>query len=349
MNESGSFRTTRLVGTSHTPRSEPARKSRKDQDVNTTTVDVTQLEDRAALAVDGHARPRAGSPKVWHRLLASALTGLLLLIPGPVEAQDYDFSTIDVPDATRTVAAGNSTNAIVGEYDDADGVTRGFILQKGTFTTVDVPDSDSTGLNGINASGAYTGTYFDVSEDRLFAFVSVNGAITALDPLGSIQSQAGFINARGQVVGGYRNASGRRLAFFWSKGVFTTIDPAPTATLGPVAFGINDRGQVVGTYVDPAGNRHGFLWSAGSYTTLDVPDAVFTVAQGINNAGQIVGLYLGTDDTLHGFVLSDGVYTTVDVPGSTSTSVYSINAKGEIVGEFDDADGTHGFLGTPAR
>ena len=150
-------------------------------------------------------------------------------------------------------------------------------------------------------------------------------------------------------MGGYRNGSGRRLAFLWRNGVFTTIDPSPGATVGPVAFGINDKGQIVGTYVDTDNNRHGFLLSGGSYTTLDVPGAVFTVAQGINNAGQIVGLYLGTDDTFHGFILSGDVYTTVDVPGSTSTSIYSINANGEIVGEFDDADGTHGFLGAPVH
>jgi hypothetical protein len=48
-------------------------------------------------------------------------------------------------------------------------------------------------------------------------------------------------------------------------------------------------------------------------------------------------------------VLTKGVYATVDVPGSFWTEIYSINAKGEIVGAYEDADGIHGFLGTPAH
>jgi len=284
---------------------------------------------------------------VGHKLLAGAALGLLLGIPCVTDAQQYAFTTINVPGATRTAANGNSTMAVAGEFDDANGNTHGFIWRKGSFTRVDVPGADGTGLNGINAAGSFTGTYFDAAAGRSYAFVSRQGVLTTLDPDGSIHSQGGFLNAQGDVVGGYRNSSGRRLAFLWRNGVFTTIDPSPAATLGPVAFGINDKGHVVGTYVDTDNNRHGFLLSSGSYTTLDVPGAVFTVAQGINNAGQIAGLYLGTDDTFHGFVLSGGVWTTVDLAGSTSTSIYSINANGEIVGEFDDANGTHGFLGTP--
>ena len=80
--------------------------------------------------------------------------------------------------------------------------THGFILRKGTFTTTDVPGADSTALNGINASGSFTGTYFDASAGRNFAFVSRKGVFTRLDPDGSIHSQGGFLNAQGEVVGG---------------------------------------------------------------------------------------------------------------------------------------------------
>ena len=282
-------------------------------------------------------------------LVATAATALLLGGLLLSQAQEYSFDTINVPGATRTSATGNSPTAIAGELDDANGDTHGFILRNGVVTTIDVPGAASTGLNGINASGTFTGTYFDTNANRSFAFVSRDGVLTKLDPPGAIHSQGGFLNSQGEVVGGHRNSSGRRLAFLWRNGVFTTIDPSPGSAIGPVAFGINDRGQIVGTYVDTDDDRHGFLLSNGTYTRLDVPGAAFTVAQGINNAGQIVGLYLAADDTIHGFVLSGGVYTTIDIPGATNTSIYSINAKGEIVGEFDDANGTHGFLGTPAH
>ncbi len=164
-------------------------------------------------------------------------------------------------------------------------------------------------------------------------------------------AQAFALNAQSIVVGVYRDAANTRHGFIWSKGTFTTIDhPDAAAPAGTSAIGINDPGEVVGTYVDADDNRHGFVRSKkGVYATLDVPDAFLTVAQGINNRGDIVGLYLGDDFTTHGFVLSKGVYTTVDVPGSDWTEVYSINAQGEIVGAFEDADGVHGFSGTPDR
>src|SRR6476659_3048501 len=91
-----------------------------------------------------------------HKLLASTALGLLLVIPRAADAQ-YAFATIDVPGATRTSATGNSTTALAGEFDDANGNTHGFILSKGVFTTVDVPGAAATGLNGINASGSFTG------------------------------------------------------------------------------------------------------------------------------------------------------------------------------------------------
>ena len=341
----------------HCGRTRP-RIMKKVKQMKSTTLDHTQFRDLAhrAIVAGGFliipARPfsRLGSALLaGHKVLASATLGLLMGIPCVADAQEYAFTPIDVPGATRTAAAGNSNTAVVGEYDDADGNTHGFILSQGVFTTIDLSGASSTQINGINAPGRYTGTYFDPDAGRIYAFVSRKGDVTTLDPPGAIQSQGGFLNAQGEVVGGYRNSNGRRLAFVWRKGVFTTIDPEPAATLGPVAFGINEKGDIVGTYVDTDNNRHGFLWTESGYTTLDVPGAVFTIAQGINNAGQIVGLYLATDGTFHGFVLSDGVYTTVDVPGSSSTSIYSINPKGEIAGEFENADGIHGFLGTPAH
>jgi hypothetical protein len=58
--------------------------------------------------------------------------------PGLTQAQ-YTFTTIDVPGSTRTAANGNSTHEIAGEFDDADGNTHGFVLNKGVFTTINAP------------------------------------------------------------------------------------------------------------------------------------------------------------------------------------------------------------------
>ena len=85
-----------------------------------------------------------------------------------------------------------------------------------------------------------------------------------------------------------------------------------------------------------------------NFTTYDVPGSTRTAVNG-NSPHAIAGEFDDADGNTHGFVLSNGVYTTIDVPGSVSTGVFSINALGEIVGSYDDAGGTHGYVGTPAH
>src|SRR5262249_19227796 len=63
--------------------------------------------------------------KPWKSLAAVAF-GLLLSVPGLAQVK-YSFTTIDVPKATATAANGNSTNAIAGQFDDADENTHGFV------------------------------------------------------------------------------------------------------------------------------------------------------------------------------------------------------------------------------
>jgi uncharacterized membrane protein len=291
--------------------------------------------------------------KPWKSLAAVAF-GLLLSVPGLTQAQ-YRFSTIDVPGASRTAANGNSTHEIAGDFDDADGNTHGFVLNKGVFTTIDVPSAVATFINGINAPERLAGTYID-DGGTSHAFFENKGYFTTLYPPDSIRSQGGFINAQGQVDGTYRTADQKRHGFIWRNGAFTTFNvPGDHPLFGTVALGINDIGEVVGDYVaekDPS-HRHGFLRSSkGDFTTFDVPgpDITITIGEGINNAGTIVGAYVA-NGTTHGFVLNNGVvFTTVDVPDAQETQINSINAKGEIVGFYNDSSGVqHGFLGVPVR
>ena len=65
--------------------------------------------------------------------------GLFLGTAGPAKAE-YVFTTIDVPGSTFTIAYGiNASGEIVGQYRDAGGVTHGFLLSGGVYTTLDVP------------------------------------------------------------------------------------------------------------------------------------------------------------------------------------------------------------------
>jgi probable HAF family extracellular repeat protein len=301
--------------------------------------------------------------------------GLLVGFPGLAKADvKSTFHTIDVPlcgplnkDPCQTRVYGNSTNAIVGDFDDNDGKTHGFVLRGGEYKLIDEPDAafcpkgpvSGTTINGINARGDLVGTYADVSCTTGHAFFLSGNSFTPLDPVG-VRSQGGFINAQGQVVGTYRTNDQKRHGFVWQRGSFTSLlinvclaPPCPNddPIAGTVLYGINDPGQMVGTFLDTGGNRHGFFRdSAGRYTTLDAPGAIFSVAEGINNRGEIVGWYLDGGGQQRGFILSGvgGAWTTISVLPDTTTRVNSINAAGQIAGQYDDESGvTHGFIGTP--
>jgi len=84
------------------------------------------------------------------RVLAGAAL-LLSLSPCPASAAGpFTFTTIDVPGAAETGAAGiNGAGQIVGGYTDAGGIGHGSLLDKGSFTTVDVPGATATGAGGI--------------------------------------------------------------------------------------------------------------------------------------------------------------------------------------------------------
>ena len=284
--------------------------------------------------------------------LAGMALGLLALLgaPGMARAQ-YAFTRIDVPGAVATYADGNVTHRVVGEFDDADGNTHGFVMRNGEFTQFDVPGADGyTSINGINGSGDRAGIYF--ADDRFYGYFWSRGVVTTLDPPDSNFSVASFVNAKGEVVGYSRKDLEPRHGFVWRDGVFSPVDVPGASSRGTRPIGNNNRGQVVGGYGDPDGHLHGFLLSGGEYTTFAAPGSTdgdgFTWPQGINDYGQIVGFYAKADGVDHGFVMSKSGFTTIDVPDSLWTDIYSVDAKGNIVGAFEDASGVHGFRGTPA-
>jgi hypothetical protein len=54
----------------------------------------------------------------------------------------------------------NSRGDIVGDYFDSQ-TLHGFLLSKGTYTTIDDPNGISGAANGINNRGDIVGWYFD--------------------------------------------------------------------------------------------------------------------------------------------------------------------------------------------
>jgi probable HAF family extracellular repeat protein len=258
------------------------------------------------------------------------------------------FTPIDAPGTTQTSAFGiNNARQIVGDYQDAQGRPRGFLLDKGVFTTIDATDPlRGTFVFDINDRGQLTGAFDLVTHgyvrDRRGNFTTVDhpDAVEITQPFG--------INNRGQIVGFYRDATGTKHAFLRDKDGFITID-IPGA-LGSEARRINDAGQIVGFY-STLNNRdlfpaRGYLLDQGVVTTIDVPGALHTLAANIDNSGQIAGEYQDAAGMFHGFLRDQsGTFTTIDVPGATVTSIIGINDGGQMVGLYVDAAGmAHSFL-----
>ncbi len=113
------------------------------------------------------------------------------------------YGTIDVPDATDTVARGiNDAGQIVGRYTTADGRDHGFMLSDGAYTMIDAFNAHDTWANGINNAGQIVGTYDG------HGFLLSNGQFTTIDVPNSTATYATGINDDGLVVGYFYDQNG---------------------------------------------------------------------------------------------------------------------------------------------
>jgi len=256
------------------------------------------------------------------------------------ELPAFTFSAIDVPGATMTDINGiNDLGQIVGTY-TSSGITRGFLLSDGDYTTLDVPGASSTSAWDINDAGQIAGSY--VVGGVTHAFLFSDGAYATIDVPGASRTMPRGINDAGAIVGEY-TAAGILHGYLWEGGVLTTID-VPGASFTSYASEINNAGDTVGRF-DIPGTNSGFLLKDGNYTTINFPGAASSAALGINSAGEIIGGHT-TGGVRHGFLLNDGGYTSFDVPGSTFTTPRKINDSGLIVGGYGSGGTTHGFIAT---
>src|SRR5215813_8945190 len=112
--------------------------------------------------------------------------------PKAVAGNAASFTTIDVPGAGFTIAIDiNFNGQIVGRYNDATG-THGYLLSKGSFTTIDFPGAPSYAL-GLNWQADIVGVYFEGSKQHGYLFSG--GVFIAIDFPGSASSEANGINA----------------------------------------------------------------------------------------------------------------------------------------------------------
>jgi probable HAF family extracellular repeat protein len=70
------------------------------------------------------------------------------------------FTQIEPPGAIDSIALSiNDRGQAAGWYDDALGVTHGFIYDNGVFTTVDAPGSLASEITSIRNDGVIVGDY----------------------------------------------------------------------------------------------------------------------------------------------------------------------------------------------
>jgi uncharacterized membrane protein len=134
---------------------------------------------------------------------------------GPVlRGQYHDFV---VPQSDQAVYGTitycmNDALQVVGFYDDANGVSHGFIKNFGKPARVlDVPGAAGTQLSGINNVGAVAGAY--TLKGVQHGFILVGGRYLTIDYPGAAQTVIGAINDFGDIAGFYVDAAGKTHGF----------------------------------------------------------------------------------------------------------------------------------------
>ena len=269
------------------------------------------------------------------------------------------FLTIDLPGATATyVGAVNDAGVLTGSYDDASGVSHGFVEAGSEVVSFDPPGSTGTFPSGINDQGTIAGTYID-GGGALHGFLrSPTGTFTVVDDsLASTGQGMGTevetINDHGDFVGYYTDSQGVWHAFVNRAGRFVPVI-VPTAGSSSSTFvqGINNAGVMVGYYVGSDNVGHGFVDSSGNITVFNANRSVgCTCALSISNNGVIAGTLFSDHGVAHGFTLRDYRFSALNDPAAGSqedqgTTAYGIDEQGDVaVGSYVDSAGvTHGFL-----
>jgi hypothetical protein len=262
---------------------------------------------------------------------------------------EYSFTTIDVPNARSTWANGiNAGGAIVGEYVDAAGSTRGYLLRHGAFTMIDYPGAVLTQARGIGPGGDIVGTYRPPGEPALNFhgfLLTQQGEFVPVDFPGHISTIPQRILPDGTMLGCRHDwdfmETMRGIAI--SRSGNSEIDEFASMHNGATP----DRRLIVGLWTNMmTGRGEAYVIEDGDFKSFVVPGSNFTAAWDVNPTGDIVGVYRdAAAGRFHGFVRSENDYVSVDVPGAVETRATGVNARGDVVGRFVLPDRTtHGFL-----
>jgi hypothetical protein len=320
--------------------------------------------------------------RTWHLRVAPVAALVVILLIDAANAQKYNFTTIDVPNAIATGARGISSDGmVVGFYLDQSFTPHGFLRSPDGSLTFPVdytnPSAIGTQLNRIDPqSETIAGWWFDSAFliHGLVMDLSTNATVTFDFPSpGVLATVTNGINRNGEISGNYVDSAGNSHGFtanvncLAQGSCYQSFDyPGGLQT---EFGGINDSDEIVGDYLAANSKVISFLFSGGNFAVLSQPSAANVSARNINNLQQIVGSYgnavpffqanpaatglLNAPGSLHGFVLEpNGRVATVNFTGADAqqTGVGAINDSGIIVGHYiSPGFVSHGYLAVPAN
>ena len=276
-------------------------------------------------------------------------------LPSPVIGfaaiqRGFDFRTVEVPAAKRTIASGiDDRGQIVGAYDDSGG-THGFVLRDDRFATIDFPGAVFTVALGIGAHGEIVGAYRMPGEPNLnfHGFLRASdGRFDRVDSPPHKNTIAQRILPNGTILGCRHDDD---FGASMKGAVLGPRNHSETQAFGSMHNGATpDLRRIVGLYNYASGDRSaGYLIDDGKFKPLVVPGSSATSAWDVNSAGDVVGTYRDSVG-VHGFILTADGFISLNVPTAAMTRVFGINTSGAVVGSFDAGGRTSGFLATPTR
>lgn len=300
-----------------------------------------------------------------------------------------EFTPFDCPGATFTGAAAITPDGDIAGRCTVNGVSHGFLLERGQTPRYEVIDLGTFGgplaqAFGMNNAGDVGGTAALANGD-LHPFLWHDGKLTDLGTLGGTNAEAQNPNGslsvpivseinRPDPFGNDFCGFGTHLicvAAMWQNGKLTQFP-----TLGgnnAFGFGLNERGHMVGVSErnspDATCNAPQTLglspviWSNGGLTVqeLRLPKGDSSGwAYNINDKGEAVGSTGSCADTFvniyglfgrHAVLWQNGVPRDLGgLGGPGDTLAVGINNRTEVVGGASMPDGTaHGFLWSPQR
>ena len=217
----------------------------------------------------------------WGYTILDWGTPLDIIPPAYTQSLGWCFSTARVYYCTL-MSGINNAGWIVGNWNDYNDVTHGFLNQGGTLTSFDAPGAAAgTYATAINDAGLVVGYFYDSSWNSHGFLYNANTQQFIAAPIdypGASFTMLNGINGDAQVVGEYFDGANFQ-GFLYANGTFT----GTSGTCGPemVPVGINNNDQIVGD---------GFVSYDGGLTCSAFSDpAGGAIPYSINDAGQIGG------------------------------------------------------------